>query len=665
MLGPANSLQTMVDLPVADQLALRTRAVVSWRVAMAVLLLSLLVMLVFVPGSASAEPLCTDTWTGPAEGPWRTAEDWSTGKVPVSTDVACIGAGKTVKVTEGTNQTGVLEGEGGVELSGGSLEVANALESSSIKSLSVFRATLTGAGTVRVTGSFTFSANGTMSGTGKTIIGPAVVGTMESSEAEPIQISERSLINEGTLTFGGFGPIAMAEGARLENKGTFKINAHNPFEGSAIYIKAGSKTAPALINAGTLKKTEAGPTTIAVPVENHGVVTSQKPAVRLGLSDGGSSNAAGEWMGTEGSSVALTGGTFMMAGGAWVGPVLIAGASVTAESVAGKTAEVTVSAGSLTIPGGTITVAGFTLFQATLTGAGNLDVNGSFLFGSNGVMSGTGKTIIASAAVGRMEGSETEPMQISERSLINEGIMTFDSFGPIAMAEGARLENTGTFKANAHNPFEGSAIYINAGSKTAPTVVNSGTFEKTEGTWTTTVQVAFENYGTVGALEHDGNIAIVKPITPEPSTQYGCDENPSTPDRELPTEGEDVCTATGDFSQSQTDFSVGGRGVGLDLTRTYTTRRRPRLATHGAFGYGWSQLVQRSSRGRTKANKVTTLVRPTAARSRSPKAAAEPLRRLCGRRTHRPVARKRAGYTLTLANQTVYKFAGASGGWKA
>ena len=72
----------------------------------------LVVILALAPASASAEPMCTDTWTGPSEGEWTTTEDWSTGKVPTSTSVACIGLGKTVKVTAGTNETGVAQGEG-------------------------------------------------------------------------------------------------------------------------------------------------------------------------------------------------------------------------------------------------------------------------------------------------------------------------------------------------------------------------------------------------------------------------------------------------------------------------------------------------------------------------------------------------------------------------
>jgi hypothetical protein len=80
-------------------------AVVRLACLVAVVLVGVLVL----PAGASAEPLCTGTWTGPGEGEWTTAADWSAG-VPVSTSVACVGAGKTVRVTGGSDETGVVQG---------------------------------------------------------------------------------------------------------------------------------------------------------------------------------------------------------------------------------------------------------------------------------------------------------------------------------------------------------------------------------------------------------------------------------------------------------------------------------------------------------------------------------------------------------------------------
>lgn len=134
-------------------------------------LLTLLLVGVFAlaPGSASAEPLCTDTWTGPVEGNWTTAEDWSTGKAPTSTDVACIGAEKTVSLTEGANKTGVLEDKETLAISGGSLEVANALEASSASVLTLSGGTLSLAGTLEVTSSLAVG-NAGVSGAGRMVV---------------------------------------------------------------------------------------------------------------------------------------------------------------------------------------------------------------------------------------------------------------------------------------------------------------------------------------------------------------------------------------------------------------------------------------------------------------------------------------------------------------
>lgn len=135
------------------------------------LLVALLVgALALVPAGASAEPLCTDTWTGPGEGEWQTASDWSTGKVPSSSDVACVGAEKTVEVTGGTDHAGVLEDKGTIAISGGSLELVSALEASSATSLTLTGGTLTGAGSLDVSGSFLWEGTSTISGSGMLVL---------------------------------------------------------------------------------------------------------------------------------------------------------------------------------------------------------------------------------------------------------------------------------------------------------------------------------------------------------------------------------------------------------------------------------------------------------------------------------------------------------------
>ncbi len=53
-------------------------------------------------------------------------------------------------------------------------------------------------------------------------------------------------------------------------------------------------------------------------------------------------------------------------------------------------------------------------------------------------------------------------------------------------------------------------------------------------------------------------------------------------------EADPVNCATGNEVESQTDLSVGGRGPGLALTRTYNSQQAVTATEHGPFGYGWT-----------------------------------------------------------------------------
>jgi RHS repeat-associated protein len=52
--------------------------------------------------------------------------------------------------------------------------------------------------------------------------------------------------------------------------------------------------------------------------------------------------------------------------------------------------------------------------------------------------------------------------------------------------------------------------------------------------------------------------------------------------------GKPVNCATGNETETQTDLSVGGRGLGLQLTRTYNSRLAVYSESPGMFGYGWT-----------------------------------------------------------------------------
>lgn len=171
-----------------------------------------------VPVLASAEPVCTDTWTGPAEGKWSESVNWSAGHVPTSSDVACIGSGKTVTLSSGAGVAGVVQGAGSLVVEGRfvSLEVTSMLEPSAIANLSIQEeATLTGGAEVQVTNSLNAGTYGSFTGSGSVVIESGASGTITHSVANKFIIEHETLKNAGTLTVGKEVGIAMKASAQL------------------------------------------------------------------------------------------------------------------------------------------------------------------------------------------------------------------------------------------------------------------------------------------------------------------------------------------------------------------------------------------------------------------------------------------------------------------
>jgi len=244
--------------------------------------------LLWAPG-ASAEPSCTDTWTGPSAGDWATAADWSSG-VPGSTDVACIPAGSTVEVTAGSNQAVAVDGEGALVLSGGSLELSGDTSPSSIASLTLAGGTLSGPGTVHVSGSFSWSA-GQMSGSGKTVIDTGATGSINPGGSGSVTMNERELVNAGTLTWST-GSVYGGYGARIDNVGTFKANSQDPSNNwFSTGLLRGAGAAPLLLNTGTLVKSAGnGLSVIQFATENDGIIENADAEGQLSFTGGHSRN---------------------------------------------------------------------------------------------------------------------------------------------------------------------------------------------------------------------------------------------------------------------------------------------------------------------------------------------------------------------------------------
>jgi RHS repeat-associated protein len=77
------------------------------------------------------------------------------------------------------------------------------------------------------------------------------------------------------------------------------------------------------------------------------------------------------------------------------------------------------------------------------------------------------------------------------------------------------------------------------------------------------------------------------PLETSASEDYG-PVPPSAPNGPECFHKDPVNCATGNEVETQTDLSVGGRGPGLHLVRTYNAQLAAEQTTHGPFGYGWT-----------------------------------------------------------------------------
>jgi len=551
---------------------------------------------------------CTDTYKGLAEGEWQIAANWSAEHAPTSSDVACVGAKETVKVTEGTNLAGIVQVEGTLVISGGTLEVSNALEASTVSKLTISGGTLTGAAAVDVSSELAWSG-GTMSGSGSTVVESGASGSLAFSSNG--FLAARSLINEATMTLSS-GQLWLSEGAELKNPGTFDCNSESG-------IQSGSGATPTIINTGTFQKTEGKWTTGVAPnFENSGTLAGSSGALQF-------------------SSGEMT----LNAKSVMKGTVLMAGASVTGGSFDGHSATVTLSSGSLIIStGSTASIGNLSLTGGTLKGAGKLEIS-SELTWSSGTVSGTGTLVVLPAATGALSSGS---LFLVEHTLVNEGSVTMGS-GQLWMSEGSKVANSGTFTMNSKSGV--------ATSGSGGTIVNSNVFQKTEGTWSTEIEASFENLGRIVELE--GKFIFDKIFSLALSTQFG-GGNPSAPGQEQPKCTDPVDCATGNFFETQTDLAVGGRGVGLDLIRTYNSQAGAEGVT-GTFGPGWSSsftdhlVVETGKAVLYQANGSTVPFTEGKGESFTPPSWSQDS--LNGSATN--------GYSLVLANQVKYQFEGSTG----
>jgi RHS repeat-associated protein len=444
-----------------------------WRVTLLWALPFALVLVILAPAGASAAE-CTDTWTGPAEGNWATASNWSAGHVPNEGDVACIGSGKTAEVISGTNQTGLVQGEGTLAVMGGNLQLQRPPSEgeSTISGLKLGGwGTLKGVGSLSVAKTFSWTG-GWMEGTGTTVISSAITASIYNAG-----LSGRTLINKGTLTLSS-GWLSLNNGARFENSGTFTVNV----EGGEYGILHNSGVASLLVNTGTIRKTSgSGSTNIKVGLENLG------------------------WLVAETGSFAFPSTEPMTFGAESIlaGDIRLAGPAVTARSFGMGSGTLTLQSGSLSMESGyTATVANLTETGGAIKGAGALRLG--TLTWTGGSMTESGSTTVLAGGTATVSNAT-----LAERTLVNEGSLSLNT-GYFLMRNSAILENAGTLTVNAEGK-ETGIIHLYA--EPAALLINAGTLRKTSGKGSTVLEANLVNEGTVkaetGTLAFSGNETVL------------------------------------------------------------------------------------------------------------------------------------------------------------
>jgi alpha-tubulin suppressor-like RCC1 family protein len=430
--------------------------------------------------SVVAASTCTDSWTGASEGTWQTPSNWSTGEVPGPSDVACIESGDTVRVGAGTSEVGVLKDEGALEIAGGTLETTSTVEASTVEALSLNGGALSGAGKVDVTSSFTSGGyGGELTGAGSTVIEAGATGTITSRY--DLYLEERTLENDGSLVVEHESAIVGSRKAKLINRGTLTVNGE-------LYGDEGAE----LQNRGTLRKTEgAWGSEVQFAIDNEGTVSTMAGVLRF-VEGGGTSGVlhADVWT-AEGAGTAIDfgHGTYSLGAAATLSGAVSVGGQVSVGTLSGANGQVSVVEGRLTVEGAGSTLERLVVdeFSAFVL-SGELAVSKSIVLGGGGYVEGSGRLVLDSGATGVADGSSAS--SFSSVTLENDGAFTVEHEAKIVGKGKAKFVNNGTLTVN------GGLGHESEGAE----LVNYGTLRKTEGEWSSEVEFAIDNEGTVSTM---------------------------------------------------------------------------------------------------------------------------------------------------------------------
>jgi hypothetical protein len=405
-------------------------------------------------------------WTNLAGGDWNVPSNWSPNFAPSTNENASITMNVTVTVNSATEC--------------GSLTLGNASSTP----------TLSGSGTLTISGACLWP-QGTMSGSGRTIIGPGATFSLGSGSGG-VNLYTRTLENAGNAYRTGAGGFLADYGAVITNRVGALFEAQN----NALFYWGANGAVPRFDNAGTFRKTTGtGSTTFntSFAFNNYGAVEVQSGTLVCSgtfLNNGSVTLSAGTTnriaAGGSGSGtftapatalVEWTGGTFTLGAGG-----LLNGAGLYQVN---NSAVLTLNA--------TLNVQNLNLVSsAGLGGSGTVTV-GNLMNWTGGYMTDGGRTVIAPGATLNLGSGGGVSLYV--RTLENAGTALWTGGGGFLGDYGAVITN----RVGALFEAQNNALFFWGANGARPRFDNAGTFRKTTATGTTTfnLNVAFANYGTM------------------------------------------------------------------------------------------------------------------------------------------------------------------------
>jgi RHS repeat-associated protein len=514
------------------------------------------------------------------------------GGIPYLAGAFTLASGSQLSGTVGVVSGGVvsaadIQGMGAtLNVQSGTLALTDPAGVSHVATLSQSGGAINGPGQMRVASSFFVGGNATMSGAGSVVVEANATGQVADAT-----IDNFTLRNDGSLNQDASSRLFGKNGAVLDNRGIYTLNAERcsgcGWDPGILWTPNGDKE-PRLRNTGTFRRTTGTrSSTVSFGLDNDGVVSVEAANVWF-MRGASGETSTGRWTAINGGIPYLAGAFTLASGSQLSGTVdVVSGGVVSAADIQGTGATLNVQSGTLALtdPAGVSHVATLSQTGGTIKGPGQMRVGSSFFLGGDGTMSGSGSVVVESGATG-----EVQDATLDAFTLRNDGSLTQGDSRRLFGKNGAVLDNRGTYTLNAERC---SGCSFNTGLVLASPsdsalLENRGTFQKTQGTGTSTVYWQSENLGTIrqlsGILKFYGAFVLTAPQSDE---SYGPGST-ATPTMRRSCSGKPVECATGNQFEVQTDLTAGGRGLGLTLTRTYNSQAAANQMSPGPFGYGWT-----------------------------------------------------------------------------